>query len=152
MIHFSLWPQIQRLSDWTRSVRISDSKRLNWCPQKSLCSSSFIGKVIMKNTVLLATLLAAFALTACGKKEEMPVAPAEPAAAVAPAVEAAKEAGAATVDAAKEAGAATVEAAKDAAAVTTDAAKEAAAATTDAAKEAADKAAEAAKAAVAPKQ
>jgi hypothetical protein len=52
-------------------------------PSKILvCSSSFIGKIVMKKTLLLASLLAAFALTACGKKEEMPVAPVEPAAAV----------------------------------------------------------------------
>ena len=107
-------------------------------------SSSFIGKVIMKKTVLLATLLAAFALTACGKKEEMPVAPVEPAAPVvvvpaAPVVVTPDPAAApAAVDAAKEAGAAA----------------DSAAASADAAKMEADKAAEAAKAAAgsAPKQ
>ena len=54
----------------------------------------------MKKTVLLASLLAAIALTACGKKEEA----AAPAAA--PAVEAAKDAAGAAVEAAKDAGAA----------------------------------------------
>jgi hypothetical protein len=119
------------------------SDRLRWCPQKSLCSSSPIGNFIMKKTVLLATLLAAFALTACGKKEEMPVAPVEPAAPVvvpvAPVVVTPEPAAApAAADAAKESGAAA----------------DSAAASADAAKMEADKAAEAAKAAAgaAPKQ
>jgi predicted small lipoprotein YifL len=121
---------------------MSYSDRLSWCPQKSLCFSSFIGKVIMKKTVLLATLLAAFALTACGKKEEMPVAPVEPAAPVVISVEPVvvtvePPAAPSAVDAAKEAGAAADSAATSA----------------DAAKMEADKAAEAAKAAAAaPKQ
>lgn len=115
-------------------------------------SFSSIGIVIMKKTILLASLLAAIALTACGKKEEAPVAApapaAEPAPAAAPsmagAAESAKEAGASAVDAAKEAGAATVDAAKEAGAATADAAKAAGTATADAAKDVADKAKEAA--------
>jgi hypothetical protein len=121
--------------------------------------------ITMKKTVLLASLLAAIALTACGKKEEAPVA-----APAAPAVEAAKEAAGAAVDAAKDAGAAAADAgaaagaaagavaagAADAAATAAKdaagAAKDAAVTATDAAKEAADKAAEAAKAAAKPAQ
>jgi hypothetical protein len=129
-----------KLGSWIRVFFLFDSSYF------AICSSSSFGIFAMKKTLLLATLLAAFAMTACGKKEEMPVAPAEPA--TAPAVmEAAKEGAAATMDAAKEGAAATMDAAKEGAAAMTDAAKDSAAATTDAAKEAADKAAEAAKAA-----
>jgi hypothetical protein len=120
-----------------------------WCLRKMpVCSSSSNGTAIMKKSILLASLLAAIALTACGKKEEMPVAPAAPAAepAAPAAAPAAAEPAAATTDAAATptmAGA--VEAAKDGAAAAGAAATDAAA---DAAKMAADKAAEAAKSAV----
>jgi type IV secretory pathway TrbL component len=106
-----------------------------------------IGIHAMKKSLLLATLLAAIAMTACSKKEEAPVE--APAAAV---MDAAKEGAAATMDAAKEGAAATMDAAKegaaaatDAAAAATDAAKEGAAAAVDAAKDAAGAAADAAK-------
>ena len=67
----------------------------------------------MKKTVLLATLLAAIAMTACGKKEEAPVA--------APAADAAAPAAAPAVDAAAAVGAAA--GAADAATAAADAAK-----------------------------
>ena len=104
----------------------------------------------MKNSVVLAALIAAAALVACGKKEEPAPAPAPAPAAVeapaaAPAAEAAKEAAGAAVDAAKDAAGSAAEATKDAAAAAADATKEAVDATADAAKKAADAAADAAK-------
>jgi hypothetical protein len=113
--------------------------------KKPVCSSSSIGTVIMKKSILLASLLAAIALTACGKKEEMPVAPAapavEPAAAPAPAAAEPAAAPAAAEPAAASTDAAATPTTADAAATAVDAAA-------DAAKMAADKAAEAAKGAV----
>ena len=79
----------------------------------------------MKKSILLASLLAAIALTACGKKEEMPVAPTEPAAAPAPA--AAEPAAASSDAAATPTMAGAMEAAKEGAAATMDAAKDGAA-------------------------
>lgn len=117
------------------------------CP----CFHLIFWKIIMKKTVLLSSLLAAFVLTACGKQEEAPVAPAAPAveqaapaaAPVEPAAPAAAPADAAAAPADAAAAAAAVGAAAVAGAV-------------DATKEIADKAAaaaaEAAKAAAAPKQ
>lgn len=107
----------------------------------SCLSHPIFWKIIMKKTVLLASLLAAFALTACGKKEEAPVAPAAPAVEQ-PAPAAAPVEPAAPAAAPADAAAAPAPAADPAAAV---------AGAVDAAKEAADKAAAAA-AAVAPKQ
>ncbi|WP_413465743.1 hypothetical protein [Hydrogenophaga taeniospiralis] len=125
----------QRLSDWVNQSRMPHSvffwlihKNRNEC-----LSVSSIGIDAMKKTLLLASLLAAMALTACGKKEEAAVEAPAPAAAPAPADAAPAPAPAPTP--AEAAGAAA------------DAAKDAAGATVDAAKEAADKAAEAAKAA-----
>jgi len=110
---------------------------------------------LMKKALLIATLLAAVALTACGKKEEAPVvAPAPAAVEVAPAPADAAPADAAPADAAPVATDAavtpTVAGAIEAAAGA--AADAAAAGAADAAKAAADAAAEAAKAAAKPAQ
>ncbi|WP_245637956.1 hypothetical protein [Hydrogenophaga taeniospiralis] len=110
-----------------------DSQKSNEC-----LSVSSIGTAAMKKTILLASLLAAIALTACGKKEEAAVEAPAPAAAPAPADAAPAPAPAEAAPAATPA---------EAAGAAADAAKDAAGATVDAAKEAADKAAEAAKAA-----
>ncbi|MFT7724501.1 MAG: hypothetical protein QM788_17000 [Roseateles sp.] len=69
----------------------------------------------MNKSILLASLLAAVALTACSKKEPEVVAPA-------PVVEAASEAASAVVEAASEAASATVGAAEAAASAVVDAA------------------------------
>ena len=87
------------------------------------------------NKSILIVAIAALGLAACGKEEPkvapkvQVVVPATPA----PAVEAAKAAGAAAIDASKDAAVKTVDAAKDAAGKTVDAAKDAAGAAADAA-------------------
>jgi hypothetical protein len=124
------------------------------CPPKLLMVLAFHKivfltlRIPMKKTLVLASLLAAVALAACGKKEE--VAPAAaPAPAVAPAAEAAAGAASAAVgaatEAAKDAASAAAGAAKDAVAAgagATDAAKAAAGAAKDAVTDAAKKAVE----------
>ncbi|MFM8899505.1 MAG: hypothetical protein ACKOF9_06085, partial [Burkholderiales bacterium] len=104
----------------------------------------------MKTSILLASLVAVVALTACGKKEEV-VAPAVNAAAsaaaavTAPVAAAASEAAAAATAAAASAGDAAASAVAAGASAAADAAKDAAGKAADMAKDAAGKAADAVK-------
>lgn len=86
-------------------------------------------EIVMKKSLVLATVIAAAALAACGKKEEAPAAPAAPAveapAPAAPAADAAAPA-APAADAAAPAADAAADAAKQAADAAADAAKQAA--------------------------
>jgi hypothetical protein len=107
--------------------------------------TTFRLRINMNKSLVLATLLAAVALAACGKKEEI-VAPVVDAAAsaAAPAVaevasaaaSAVETAGSAAADAVGTAASGAMDAAKDAGAAAADAAKDAAAKATDAAKDA----------------
>src|SRR5687767_13338711 len=101
------------------------------------------GTMLMNKSLLLASLVAAVALAACGKKEEVPAAP--PATSPAPAPAPVSDAASAAASAAVSAGTAAASAAAGAASATADAAKEAAGKAVEAAKDAASKASDAVK-------